>query len=152
MPQLAKTQRVALVFLSVGAFFGGSAAILIRLCRFPAPAVASLRMLLAGILLLPFCLGELRRTWRERGLAGCLPLLVPGVVSAALLAFTLSIDDFVISFFTSGPSSVTLPIYIFGSLRRGITPEIHALSTVIFLVTVLLVVALQLTMRNPKEE
>lgn len=81
-----------------------------------------------------------------------LPLLAPGVVSAALLAFTLSIDDFVISFFTSGPSSVTLPIYIFGSLRRGITPEIHALSTIIFLVTVLLVVALQLTMRNPKEE
>jgi spermidine/putrescine transport system permease protein len=81
-----------------------------------------------------------------------LPLLAPGVVAAGLLAFTLSIDDFVISFFTSGPSSVTLPIYIFGSLRRGITPEIHALSTVIFLVTVLLVVALQIAMRNPKEE
>jgi spermidine/putrescine transport system permease protein len=81
-----------------------------------------------------------------------LPLLVPGIVSAALLAFTLSIDDFVISFFTSGPTSVTLPIFIYGSLRRGITPEVHALSTVIFLVTVLLVVLLQLVARGPKEE
>ena len=63
-----------------------------------------------------------------------LPLLAPGIVAAALLAFTLSIDDFVISFFTSGPSSVTLPLYIYGSLRRGITPEIHALSTLVFLV------------------
>ena len=43
-----------------------------------------------------------------------LPLLAPGIVAAALLAFTLSIDDFVISFFTSGPTSVTLPIYIYG--------------------------------------
>jgi drug/metabolite transporter (DMT)-like permease len=76
-------ERVALAFLSVGALVGGSAAILIRLCRFPAPAVASLRMLLAGILLLPFCLGDLRRTWREVGLAGFLRLLVPGLILSA---------------------------------------------------------------------
>jgi spermidine/putrescine transport system permease protein len=69
-----------------------------------------------------------------------------------MLAFTLSLDDFVISFFTSGPSSVTLPLYIYGSLRRGITPEIHALSTIVFLVTVLLVLALQLATRAPRED
>jgi spermidine/putrescine transport system permease protein len=80
------------------------------------------------------------------------PLLVPGVVAGAMLAFTLSLDDFVISFFTSGPSSVTLPLYIYGSLRRGITPEIHALSTIVFLVTVLLVLALQLATRAPRED
>jgi spermidine/putrescine transport system permease protein len=80
------------------------------------------------------------------------PLLAPGVVAGAMLAFTLSLDDFVISFFTSGPSSVTLPLYIYGSLRRGITPEIHALSTVVFLVTVLLVLALQLATRAPRED
>jgi spermidine/putrescine transport system permease protein len=80
------------------------------------------------------------------------PLLAPGVVAGAMLAFTLSLDDFVISFFTSGPSSVTLPLYIYGSLRRGITPEIHALSTVVFLVTVVLVLALQLLTRSPKED
>jgi spermidine/putrescine transport system permease protein len=80
------------------------------------------------------------------------PLLAPGIVSGAMLAFTLSLDDFVISFFTSGPSSLTLPLYIYGSLRRGITPEIHALSTIVFLVTVALVLALQLLSRRPKEE
>lgn len=81
-----------------------------------------------------------------------LPLILPGVVAGGMLAFTLSLDDFVISFFTSGPSSVTLPLYIYGSLRRGITPEIHALSTIVFLVTVLLVLALQLATRAPRED
>jgi len=82
-----------------------------------------------------------------------LPLVAPGVVAGAMLAFTLSLDDFVISFFTSGPSSVTLPLYIYGSLRRGITPEIHAFSTVVFLVTVALVLGLQVfTRKSPQEE
>jgi spermidine/putrescine transport system permease protein len=81
-----------------------------------------------------------------------LPLIAPGIVAGAMLAFTLSLDDFVISFFTSGPSSVTLPLYIYGSLRRGITPDIHALSTIVFLVTVALVLGLQVLARNPREE
>ncbi len=68
-----------------------------------------------------------------------LPLLMPGIIAGAMLAFTLSLDDFVISFFTSGPKSVTLPLLIYASVRRGITPEIHALSTVILLLTVVLV-------------
>jgi spermidine/putrescine transport system permease protein len=69
-----------------------------------------------------------------------------------MLAFTLSLDDFVISFFTYGPSSVTLPLYIYGSLRRGITPDIHALSTIVFLVTVALVLGLQALARDTREE
>ena len=67
-----------------------------------------------------------------------LPIIMPGVVSAALLAFTLSIDDFVITFFTSGPGSTTLPVYIYGSVKRGIKPDINALSTIIIVVTVIL--------------
>ena len=90
-------------------------------------------------------------TWRTLRTV-TFPLLAPGIVAGAMLAFTLSLDDFVISFFTSGPSSLTLPLYIYGSLRRGITPEIHALSTIVFLVTVALVFALQLLSRSPKEE
>jgi spermidine/putrescine transport system permease protein len=70
-----------------------------------------------------------------------LPLLMPGIVAGAMLAFTLSLDDFVISFFTAGPESQTLPLYIFAAVRRGVTPQIHALSTLIMLVTVILVVA-----------
>jgi len=72
-----------------------------------------------------------------------LPLLMPGIVAGAMLAFTLSLDDFVISFFTAGPDSTTLPIFIYASVRRGVTPELHALSTLIFLATVLLVLGLE---------
>ena len=72
-----------------------------------------------------------------------LPLLMPGIVAGAMLAFTLSLDDFVISFFTAGPDSVTLPIYIFAAVRRGVTPQIHALSTLIVLATVVLIVGME---------
>ena len=59
-----------------------------------------------------------------------LPLIMPGVLSGAMLAFTLSLDDFIITFFTNGPGSTTLPIYVYGLLRRTITPEVNALSSV----------------------
>jgi spermidine/putrescine transport system permease protein len=59
-----------------------------------------------------------------------LPIIAPGVLAGALLAFTLSLDDFVITFFTTGSGVSTLPIYIYGLLRRIITPEVNALSTV----------------------
>ncbi len=66
-----------------------------------------------------------------------LPLMLPGVFAGAALACTLSVDDFVVSFFTSGPGSTTLPILIYSSVKRGITPDINALSTLIILVSVL---------------
>jgi spermidine/putrescine transport system permease protein len=62
-----------------------------------------------------------------------LPLILPGVLAAAMLAFTLSLDDFVVSFFTSGPGTTTLPILIYSSVKRGLTPEINALATVLVL-------------------
>ena len=65
-----------------------------------------------------------------------LPMMGPGVVAGALLAFTLSLDDFVVSFFTAGPGSTTLPILIYSSVKRGITPDINALSTLIVLASV----------------
>ena len=61
------------------------------------------------------------------------PLMLPGVVAGALLAFTLSLDDFILSFFTSGPGSTTLPMFIYASVKRGLTPEIHSLSTLMVL-------------------
>jgi spermidine/putrescine transport system permease protein len=69
-----------------------------------------------------------------------LPLLMPGIVAGAMLAFTLSLDDFVISFFTAGPESQTLPLFIFAAVRRGVTPQIHALSTLVMIITVILVI------------
>jgi spermidine/putrescine transport system permease protein len=62
------------------------------------------------------------------------PMILPGVLSGGLLAFTLSLDDFVITFFTTGPGSTTLPIYVYGLLRRIITPQVNALSAVWVLV------------------
>jgi spermidine/putrescine transport system permease protein len=70
-----------------------------------------------------------------------LPLIMPGILAGAMLAFTLSLDDFIISFFIHGPESVTLPIYIFASLKRGLTPETNAISTVMLLGTVILALA-----------
>ena len=62
-----------------------------------------------------------------------LPLAAPGIFAGAMLAFTISLDDVVITFFTSGPGSTTLPLYIFGELRFGVSPSINALSTFVLL-------------------
>ena len=72
-----------------------------------------------------------------------IPLLLPGIVAGAMMAFTLSLDDFVISFFTAGPDSVTLPLFIYAAVRRTVTPEIHALSTMVMLVTVVLIIGME---------
>jgi spermidine/putrescine transport system permease protein len=72
-----------------------------------------------------------------------IPLMMPGIVAGAMLAFTLSLDDFVISFFLAGPDSQTLPLYIYAAVRRGVTPQIHALSTLVVFVTVLLVIGIE---------
>lgn len=69
-----------------------------------------------------------------------LPVIAPGVVASALLAFTLSIDDVVISFFVAGPASATLPLKIFSMVKFGVTPEINALSTLMLLVTLCIVI------------
>jgi len=69
-----------------------------------------------------------------------LPLAAPGIFAGAMLAFVISLDDFLITSFTSGPGSTTLPLYIFGQLRFGVSPSINALSTIV-LATGLLVLA-----------
>ena len=68
-----------------------------------------------------------------------LPEIMPGIVTGMIMAFTLSIDDFVISYFTSGTTQ-TLPIYIYSMTRKRISPEINALSTVLFAVVMVLLI------------
>jgi len=80
-----------------------------------------------------------------------LPLILPAVVAGGMLAFTLSLDDFVVSFFTTGPGSTTLPILIYSSVKRGITPDINALSTLIVLVSMVATLAGLLFQRPGKE-
>jgi spermidine/putrescine transport system permease protein len=78
------------------------------------------------------------------------PLMIPGVAAGGMLAFTLSLDDFVVSFFTSGPGSTTLPILIYSSVKRGITPDINALSTLIVIVSIIATITVTLLQRNRK--
>lgn len=68
-----------------------------------------------------------------------LPLIMPGILAGALLAFTISLDDFVITFFTSGPGSTTLPLRIYSMVKTGITPEINALSSLMLGASMILV-------------
>ena len=75
-----------------------------------------------------------------------LPLIMPGVIAGALMAFTLSIDDFVITFFTAGAGTVTLPLQIYSMIKIAVTPEVNAVSTLLMLLTLaLIVVATRLT-------
>ena len=69
-----------------------------------------------------------------------LPLIMPGVIAGALMAFTLSIDDFVITYFTAGAGSMTLPLVIYTMVKITVTPEVNAVSTLLMLVTLMLIV------------
>jgi len=68
------------------------------------------------------------------------PLVSPGILAGALLAFTLSLDDVIITFFAAGPGSTTLPLQIFSMVRFGVSPEINALSTIFLVVTLTMVI------------
>ncbi|MBE0455310.1 MAG: ABC transporter permease [Roseovarius sp.] len=76
-----------------------------------------------------------------------LPLIAPAVLAGFLLSFTFSFDDFIIAFFVAG-SETTLPIYIFSSIRRGITPEVNAIGTMVMLASLVLLIIAQLILRR----
>ena len=77
-----------------------------------------------------------------------LPLIMPGILGGALLAFTLSIDDFVITFFTAGPGSTTLPLRIYSMVKLGVTPEVNALSSMMLAASITLVMLSLLLQRG----
>jgi spermidine/putrescine transport system permease protein len=104
--------------------------------------------------------GTLDRSWDEaaRDLGASpwqafwhvtLPMLRPGIVAGAMLAFTLSLDDFIVSFFTGGAGSTTLPVLIYSSVKRGISPEINALSTLLIAASVVATILLTLSQKTP---
>lgn len=64
-----------------------------------------------------------------------LPLLWPGIIAGAMLAFIISIDDFIITLMVSGAGSTTLPLYIYGMIRQGITPEVNVISTIMMIIS-----------------
>ncbi len=72
-----------------------------------------------------------------------LPLLLPGVISGALMGFTLSLDDFLITFFVSGPGSTTLPLLVYSKVKFGVTPDLNALATLLLVFSIGLVLLAQ---------
>ena len=79
-----------------------------------------------------------------------IPHMAPGLIAGALLAFTLSLDDFVITFFTSGPDTVTFPVKVYSMVRFSVTPEVNAASTILILITVA-ITALGLTIQGARD-
>ena len=78
-----------------------------------------------------------------------LPMLRPAIIGSALMAFTISLDDFVVTFFTAGPGATTLPLKVFSMIKTGITPEINALSAVLVMVSMVLIGAALQLQGNP---
>ncbi|MCV2868945.1 ABC transporter permease [Defluviimonas sp. WL0002] len=76
-----------------------------------------------------------------------LPLIFPAILAGFLLSFTFSFDDFIIAFFVAG-SETTLPIYVFSSIRRGVTPEINAIGTLVLAASLILLVTAQVLLRS----
>jgi spermidine/putrescine transport system permease protein len=76
-----------------------------------------------------------------------LPQILPSVLAGFLLAFTFSFDDFIVAFFVAG-SKTTLPIYVFASIRRGVTPEVNAIATMVLVASLMLVLIARLLMRE----
>lgn len=79
-----------------------------------------------------------------------LPQIFPGILAGFLLAFTFSFDDFIIAFFVAG-SQTTLPVYVFSSIRRGVTPEINAIGTMVLAVSLIMLIAAQAILQRGRK-
>ena len=79
-----------------------------------------------------------------------LPLILPGILAGFLLSFTFSFDDFIIAFFVAG-SNTTLPIYVFSSIRRGVTPEINAIGTMVLTLSLILLITAQAVLQRGRK-
>lgn len=81
-----------------------------------------------------------------------LPLIAPGILASALLVFTLSIDDYVITSFVAGVGATTLPLHIYSMLRVGVTPEVNAVSTLLLAVTIVMIVLAHRLLQDAPEK
>ena len=80
-----------------------------------------------------------------------LPQIMPSILAGFLLAFTFSFDDFIVAFFVAG-SKTTLPIYVFASIRRGVTPEINASRHAVLVASLILILVARILMREKKQK
>lgn len=138
------TQAFDLIDLAFGTRFGkGFATVVVSHIAFNIAFVSVVvRARIAGMdSTLEQAAGDLYATRWKAFRYVTLPLILPGVLGGALLALTLSLDDVVVTQFVSGPGSTTLPVYVFGLIRRGVTPLINAVSVVMLVASLVLVIA-----------
>ncbi len=158
-PEIVTGVSMMLLFVFIGAIFGKTGTL-----GFPTLIIAHVTFELPYVIL--NVLPKLRQTDPHLAEAaqdlGCTPLqaffkvmlpaIMPGIISGLMMAFTLSVDDFIISYFVSGTTSQTLPIRIFSMTKRRVTPDMYALSTLIFLaILVLLIVSNIISARGDKK-
>lgn len=158
-PEIVTGVSMMLLFVFIGAVFGKTGTL-----GFPTLIIAHVTFELPYVIL--NVLPKLRQTDPHLTEAaqdlGCTPLqaffkvmlpaIMPGIISGLMMAFTLSVDDFIISYFVSGTTSQTLPIRIFSMTKRRVTPDMYALSTLIFLaILALLIVSNIISARGDKK-
>ena len=158
-PEIVTGVSMMLLFVFIGAIFGKTGTL-----GFPTLIIAHVTFELPYVIL--NVLPKLRQTDPHLAEAaqdlGCTPLqaffkvmlpaIMPGIISGLMMAFTLSVDDFIISYFVSGTTSQTLPIRIVSMTKRRVTPDMYALSTLIFLaILVLLIVSNIISARGDKK-
>lgn len=95
---------------------------------------------------------DLGCTWMKAFYKVIVPEIMPGIINGLIIAFTLSVDDFVISYFTAGGSVTTLPMQIFAMTRRRISPAINALSTILFVTVLLLLIIINIREARQEEK
>jgi spermidine/putrescine transport system permease protein len=91
---------------------------------------------------------DLGATERETMFKVIIPAIFPGIMAGFMMAVTMSLEDFVITFFVSGPGSTTLPLYVYSMIRFGVSPVINALSFIIILATILIAFTLRKFLKN----
>ncbi len=158
-PEIVTGISMMLLFVFIGALFGKTGSL-----GFPTLIIAHVTFELPYVIL--NVLPKLRQTDPHLAEAaqdlGCTPLqaffkvvlpaIMPGIISGLMMAFTLSVDDFIISYFVSGTASQTLPIRIFSMTKRRVTPDMYALSTLIFLaILALLIISNIISARGDKK-
>ncbi len=158
-PEIVTGVSMMLLFVFIGAIFGKTGTL-----GFPTLIIAHVTFELPYVIL--NVLPKLRQTDPHLAEAaqdlGCTPLqaffkvvlpaIMPGIISGLMMAFTLSVDDFIISYFVSGTTSQTLPIRIFSMTKRRVTPDMYALSTLIFLaILALLIISNIISARGDKK-
>ena len=148
---------LALLFVSIGTvlkFEFGFGTLLIAHITFNIPYVIlsimpKLRQLDSNLVDAAMDLGC---TWMKAFLKVIIPEIMPGIINGMIIAFTLSIDDFVISYFTAGKNVMTLSMKIFAMTRRRISPEINALSTILFLSVLALLLIINIRESRQEEK